>query len=90
MLARILTRFDAGLAWIERYLVAVVLFVSLGLAVGLWVGYLLGYDRGLWHGEIATLDRQIVRSFRRSESKPRDRLEAPPIAWPEDDAPPRN
>jgi hypothetical protein len=89
MLARILIRFDAGLAWIERYLVAVVLFVSLGLAVGLWVGYLLGYDRGLSLGEIKTLDRQIVRSFRRSESKPRDRLEAPPIAWPEDEAPPR-
>jgi hypothetical protein len=89
MLAQFLIHFDAGLAWIERYLVAVVLFMSLGLAVGLWVGYLLGYDRGLSLGEIKTLDRQIVRSFRRSESEPRDRLEAPPIVWPEDEAPPR-
>jgi hypothetical protein len=89
MLARFLIRFDAGLAWIERYLVAVVLFVSLGLAVGLWVGYVLGYDRGRWYGEIATMDRQIVRSFRRSESEPRDRLESPPVVWPEDEAPPR-
>jgi hypothetical protein len=89
MLARILTRFDAGLAWIERYLLAVVLFMSLGLAIGLWVGYLLGYDQGLWQGEIKTLDRQIVWSFRRSESKPRDHLETPPVVWPEDEAPPR-
>jgi hypothetical protein len=65
MLARFLIRFDAGLAWIERYLVAVVLFVSLGLAVGLWVGYLLGYDRGL--------------SLRRDQDPgPADRAEFPP------------
>jgi hypothetical protein len=89
MLARILTRFDAGLAWIARNIIAALIFPALWLMAGLWLGYFIGYNRGHFHGEIQTLDRQIVRSFRRSESEPRDRLEAPPIVWPEDEAPPR-